>query len=118
MLGSSQVNTSTMNSTRRAFRRSSPKPLETVITDNKRLINNHNEYKSFLTRDNETYKVKVFENFKVMKSQMNKAYLRQSENKIFFKGNNAVPEEQLKIKEEDDSTIDKISNIFKYVHRH
>lgn len=53
-----------------------------------------------------------------MKSQMNKAYLRQAENRKFFKGNNAVPEDQLKIREEDDKTLDKISNIFKYVHRH
>ena len=36
-----------------------------------------------------------------MNSQMNKAYLRQIENRKFFKGNNAVPEEQLKLKEED-----------------
>jgi hypothetical protein len=46
--------------------------------------------------------VKVFENFKVMKSQMNKAYIRQMGNKRFFKGNNAVPEEQIRLKVEDD----------------
>eukprot|EP00347_Sterkiella_histriomuscorum_P001834 403370501 len=118
ILGSSHVNSTTMNSTRKAFLRSSPRPVETVITDQKRLINNHNDFKSFLTRENELYKVKVFENFKNMKSQMNKAFLRQRENKKFFKGNNAVPEDQIKIKEEDDATIGKISNIFKYVHKH
>jgi len=33
---------------------------------------------------------------------MNKAYIRQQDNKRFFKGNNAVPEEQIKLKIEDD----------------
>ncbi|CDW76309.1 UNKNOWN [Stylonychia lemnae] len=102
----------------RPFLRTSPRPVEIVVTDQRRLINNKNEYGSFVTNQNEQYKVKVFENFKLMNSKMNKAFLRQAENKKFFKGNNAVPEEQIKIKEEDDRTIDKISNIFKYVHKH
>jgi hypothetical protein len=55
-----------------------------------------------VTKHDEKYKVKVFENFKAMNSQMNKAFLRQIENRKFFKGNNAVPEEYIKLKEEDD----------------
>ena len=89
------------NSNRREFLRSSPRPTETIKTQNERLINNKNTYDVFLTKNEEKYKVKVFENFKAMNSQMNKAYLRQIENRKFFKGNNAVPEEQLKLKEED-----------------
>ena len=48
---------------------------------------------------------------------MNKAYLRLAENKKFFKaGNGAVPEDQQKLKQEDDRTLDQIGTIFKYIH--
>ena len=50
--------------------------METIKTQNERLINNKNTYDVFLTKNEEKYKVKVFENFKAMNSQMNKAYLR------------------------------------------
>ena len=102
----------------KAFLRSSPKPIDIVKTSNLRLLNNQNAYETFVTKHDEKYKVKVFENFKAMNSQMNKAFLRQIENRKFFKGNNAVPEEYIKLKEEDDQTLDKISAIFKYVHKH
>ncbi len=77
----------------KAFYRSSPRPQEMEQLDRLHLVNNQNNFQKFLNRPDEQYKVKVFENFKVMKSQMNKAFLRQQENKRFFKGNSAVPEE-------------------------
>jgi hypothetical protein len=49
---------------------------------------------------------------------MNKAFLRQADNRKFFRGNGAVPEEQIKIKEDDEKTLDKISNIFRHLHKH
>ena len=53
---------------RKQFLRSSPKPGDTVKTQNERLINNKNSFNVFLTKNEERYKVKVFENFKSMNS--------------------------------------------------
>ncbi len=59
----------------------------------------------------------MFENFKDMRRQMNKAYLRLMENKKFFKaGAGAVPEDRQRSKDEDDRTLDQIGTIFKYIH--
>ena len=64
-------------------------------TANKRIQNNKNSYQTFLNRENEQYKVRVFENFKDMSRQMNKAYLRIMENKKYFtSGAGLVPEDR------------------------
>ena len=48
---------------------------------------------------------------------MNKAYLRQVENRKFFKaGAGAVPEDRQRSKDQDDRTVDQIATIFKYIH--
>ena len=91
----------------RAFLRSDPDPVNTKVTANARLINNANRYGTFL-KSNEDYKVRVFDNFKDMSRQMNKAYLRLMENKKFFKAGagGAIPEDRQKSKDEDDRTLD------------
>ena len=58
------------------FLRSDPAPVDSVKTGNSRLINNKNNFRTFIHKDNENYKAKVFENFKDMSRQMNKAFLR------------------------------------------
>ena len=79
-------------------------------------MNNKNKFGTFLNKGSEQYKVRVFENFKDMSRQMNKAYLRLMENKKFFKANGAVPEDRQRSKDEDDRTLDQIGTIFKYIH--
>jgi hypothetical protein len=81
--------------------------VDTDKTAQERLINNQNKYGTFINKADEQYKVRVFENFKDMSRQMNKAYLRLMENKNFFKaGAGAVPEDRQKSKDEDDRTLD------------
>jgi hypothetical protein len=62
------------------FLRSDPAPIDTKHTAHHRLINNKNNFKTFLSKEGEQYKVRVFENFKEMSRQMMKAYLRNAEN--------------------------------------
>jgi len=102
----------------KVFLRSDPSPANIKATANARLINNNNRYSTFLKQGTEDYKVRVFENFKDMSRQMNKAYLRLMENKKFFKAGagGAIPEDRQKSKDEDDRTLDQIGTIFKYIH--
>lgn len=89
------------------FLRSDPAPIDIKHTAHHRLINNKNNFKTFLSKDGEQYKVRVFENFKEMSRQMNKAYLRNAENQKYFKQSaGLVPEDQRRIKEQDDRTLD------------
>jgi hypothetical protein len=67
------------------FIRSDPAPIDIKHTAHHRLINNKNNYQTFLSKEGEQYKVRVFENFKEMSRQMNKAYLRNLENQKYFK---------------------------------
>ncbi len=78
----------------KVFKRSDPAPLDIDKTAKKRIQNNKNSYHTFLNRESEQYKVRVFENFKDMSRQMNKAYLRLQENKKYFtSGAGLVPED-------------------------
>ena len=95
----------------RVFLRSSPKPIETSTTFPDSLINSENCFDMFLSRD--IQKALVFRNFKKLNRDLTKAYLRQLENTTMFgKKGSALPDHQIKKKEQDEETFDRISTLF------
>ena len=66
----------------------------------------------FLDRDAE--KLLVFKNFKNLNRKLTKAYMRKSNNNDMFSKNKggALPENQVKMKQQDDETFDKVTTLF------
>jgi hypothetical protein len=95
----------------RVFQLTNPRPIETSTTFPDSLINSENNFATFLDRDEQ--KAMVLKNYKNINRDLTKAYLRQTEMKSMFKAKGAaLPEQQIKIKKEDDETFDRVSSLF------
>ena len=92
--------------------RSNPRPVETSTTFPHQLMNGPNTWGTYLPDDPQ--KLLVFKHFKVLNRDLTKAFNRQAEAAQLFskaKGS-ALPEAQVRQKQEDEQTFERIGGLF------